>query len=138
VFRHRHAVHRLAFAAGRGALVGRRVGFLRCRLGGGRSLLAPFQGRAEVAGAGEHCPVQRADVDAVVEKHPIARPGEALDQIDAPPGAGRDAGQVVEVLHLLVALEPIQGSLRHTPMILPNRPRIARISPAVGIVRLTN
>ena len=113
--RHRHAVHGLVLTGGRSALLGHGLGLFTGDRGSDRRLLAAFESRGEVAGAGEHRTVERADVDAVVEQDPVPGPGEALDQIDPSVGAGRDARQVVEVLHPLVAPEPSNAAFAIGP-----------------------
>src|SRR5215207_1603692 len=118
---HRHAVDALVLGApgcGRGLAVARGRFGLRLR---GRLLVTALEGGLEVLGSGQHGAVERPDVDAVVEQHPVTRPCEPVDQVDTAQRARRDTGQVVEVLHLLAAPELLDPRcLRHTARILPN------------------
>src|ERR687898_2820141 len=134
----RHAVDALVLGApgcGRGLAVARGRFALRLR---GRLLVAALEGGLEVLGSGQHGAVERPDVDAVVEQHPVTRPREPVDEIDAAPRPRRHTGQVGEVLHLLAAPELVdRRCLGHTPascQILPARSN-RRTS---GILRLTN
>src|SRR5690606_22351382 len=67
-------------------------------------------------------------VDAVVEQHAVPGPGEAVDEVDAAPLAGRDAGEGLERPHDLTPLELVGCRTLGHVLFLPKRPGLARIT----------